>query len=435
MQAQADNAASLERKLDLAVALDQIEADVAQRLKHMARTVKMQGFRPGKVPLKIVEQQYGPQARQEALGEAVQREFANAVTEQKLRVAGYPRIEPKEGGEGSERFEFSAVFEVYPDVVLGDMAAVEIERPVVEIGDAEVDKTIDILRQQRVRYEAADRAAANGDQVEIDFLGTLDGVPFPGGEGKNAKLVLGQGRWLKDFESGIEGMKAGETKSIPVAFPEDYHAKDLAGKTAAFEITLHKVSAPVLPEVDAEFAKTLGVEDGDLATMRKEIKENLEREVKRRVQTNLKEQAMEKLLQAADFPLPGALLEGEIRRLMERALHDFKSRGMQMPEGSFLKPELFEEQAHRRVKLGLILADLIEKHALHAKPEQVKAMVDEQAQSFEKPEEVVKWVYSQPERLDEVQSMVVEDNVVVWVLERAKVSEKPTPFDELMGNA
>ena len=434
MQAQVENTGALEKSLDIAVALDKLEADVEQRLKRLARTVKMQGFRPGKVPLKVVAQQYGPQVRQEALGDAVQRAFAEAVTEQKLRVAGYPRIEPKEGsGEGS--MAFSAVFEVYPEVVVGDLAVATIERPSVTVGDAEVDKTIEVLRKQRVRYEPTDRAAAEGDQVEIDFRGTLNGEEFQGGQGKGARLVLGEGRWLKDFETAVAGMKAGESKSFDMTFPEDYHAKELAGKQVTFEVALNKVSAAVLPEVDADFAKSLGVDSGDLATMREEIKANLEREVKKRIQARVKEQAMEKLIEVTQFELPKALLEMETRSLMQRALQDLQARGVQMDASSFLRPELFEDQATRRVKLGLIMAELIAKHELSAKPEQVKSMVDEHAQSFEKPEEVVKWIYSKPEHLDEIQTLVMEDNVVTWVLERAKVADKSMAFDELMGNA
>jgi trigger factor len=433
MQAQ-ENAGSLEKRLDIAVALNQLEADVEQRLKRIARTVKMQGFRPGKVPMKIVAQQYGSQARQEALGEAVEKAFSAAVSEQKLRVAGYPRIEPKQGGEEG-RMEFSAVFEVYPEVAVGDLSAASIDRPMVAVGEAEVDKTIEILRKQRVRYEPADRAAAEGDQAEIDFRGTMGGEPFQGGEGKGARLVLGEGRWLKDFESAVVGMKPGDTKSFDMTFPEDYHAKELAGKAVTFEVTLNKVAAAVLPEVDAEFAKTLGVADGDLAAMRKEIKGNLEREVKKRTQARLKEQAMEKLLEVTQFELPQALLEMETQRLMQSAMQDLQSRGVKMDASSFLRPELFQDQAQRRVKLGLILAELIEKHELRAKPDQVKGMVEEHAQSFENPEEVVKWIYSKPEHLDEIQTLVMEDNVVAWVLERAKVTDKSMAFDELMGNA
>ncbi len=433
MQAQ-ENAGSLEKRLDIVVALNQLEADVEQRLKRIARTVKMQGFRPGKVPMKIVAQQYGAQARQEALGEAVEKAFSAAVSEQKLRVAGYPRIEPKQGGEEG-RMEFSAVFEVYPEVAVGDLSAASIDRPTVAVGEAEVDKTIEILRKQRVRYEPADRAAAEGDQAEIDFRGTMGGEPFQGGEGKGARLVLGEGRWLKDFESAVVGMKPGETKSFDMSFPEDYHAKELAGKPVTFEVTLNKVAAAVLPEVDAEFAKTLGVESGDMATMREEIKGNLEREVKKRTQARLKEQAMEKLLEVTQFELPQALLEMETQRLMQSAMQDLQSRGMKMDTSSFLRPELFQDQAQRRVKLGLILAELIEKNELRAKPDQVKGMVEEHAQSFENPAEVVKWIYSKPEHLDEIQTLVMEDNVVAWVLERAKVTDKSMAFDELMGNA
>lgn len=433
MQAR-ENAGSLEKRLDIAVTLSQLDAEVEQRLKRIAPTVKMQGFRPGKVPMKIVARQYGDQARQEALGDAVEKAFSAAVAEQKLRVAGYPRIEPKQGGaEGC--MEFSAVFEVYPEVTVGDLSAATIERPTVEVGEAEVDKTIEILRKQRVRYEPADRAAAEGDQAEIDFRGTLGGEPFPGGEGKGARLVLGEGRWLKDFEAAVVGMKPGETRSFDMSFPDDYHATELAGKPVTFEVTLNKVAAPVLPEVDAEFAKTLGVDSGDLAAMRAEIKDSLEREVKKRIQARLKEQAMEKLLEVTRFDIPKALLEMEARRLMQSAMQDLQARGVKMDAPSFLRPELFQDQARRRVKLGLILAELIEKHELRARPDQVKTMVAERAQSFDNPEEVVEWIYSKPEHLDEIQTLVMEDNVVAWVLERAKVADKSMAFDELMGNA
>ncbi len=431
---QTENVNPLERTLDLAVSLAQFEAEVENRLKKVARTVKMQGFRPGKVPMKMVAQQYGGQVRQEVLGESVQKSFAEAVQQQQLRVAGYPRIEPRaDQGDGSSMV-FAATFEVYPEVVLGDISAVTIERPVVTIGDEEVDKTIDILRKQRVSYLPVERAAANEDRINVDYRGTLDGAEFAGGQAKGFNLVIGGGRTLADFENQFVGMKAGESKSFDMTFPEDYHAKELAGKTVTFEVSVNAVEEPKLPELDAEFAKNLGVADGDLTKMREEIRASLEREVKKRVQEKVKAQVMDHLIESTKVDLPSALVEMEIERLMDQMRQSMMAQGVQMLEG-MESPELHREQAKRRVALGLILAEAVKSNQLHARPEQVRAQIEDVAQSYEDADSVVKYFYSNPQQMAEMESVVLEGNVVEWALTRAKVLDKPTVFDELMGKA
>jgi len=432
MQTNLESLGTLERRLHFVVPLEQIESEVETRLQRLARTVKMQGFRPGKVPVKVVAQQYGGQIRQETLGDAVQKNFTEAVKAHQLKVVGYPRIEPKKN-EGGGEFEFSATFEVYPEVNVGDLSETVIERPEVDISEADVDKTIDILRKQRVTYSPVERAAQMGDQVDIDFRGAIGGEEFPGGKGEGYKLALGAGQWLKDFEAPLVGMTASETKTFDLIFPADYHAQELAGKTATFEVTLNKAAEPKLPEVDAEFAKSLGVASGDLGAMRGEVRDNVEREVKKRIQSRMKDQAMRVLMDASPLELPKALVEMEAQRLAHQAEEDLKARGVSTPDAPF-NPAVVEGEAKRRVHLGLVLADLVEKHALQVKSEQVRSRVEEHAQSFEQPEELVKWIYSQPERLSEVESLVLEDNVMDWVLQQAKVLAKTIAFDELMGN-
>ncbi len=422
---------ALERRLDLTVAIADLDKDVDQRLKRMGKNVKMPGFRPGKVPASIVRQQYGDQARHEALSEALDRAFGEAVTSSKLRVAGYPRIEPK-ASESSTHLEFAAIFEVYPEVKLGDLSTVEIERPVLEVTAAEVDNTLEILRKQRVNYQPVDRAAAAGDRVVIDFLGKKGGEPFQGGQATDYGFVLGEGSMLADFENAVTGCKAGESKTFDMTFPEDYFAKELAGQAVTFDITVKEVREPVLPEVDADFARALGVEDGDVAKMRGEIEANLRREVKKRLQSRVKEQVMDALLKVTPIDVPNALVELEIERLMQMARADMEQRGMKAKDFP-MQPGWFADQAKRRVSLGLILAEVVKVNDLHAKSDQVKAIVEEAAQSYEHPEEVVRWYYAQPQRLAEIEGVAIEDNVVAWALSSAKVVDKPAAFDELMG--
>jgi trigger factor len=428
-----ENIGQLERRLVMAVPVADIDRQVGDRLKQLARTIRMAGFRPGKVPLKLVEQTYGPQVRSEVIGDAVQKSFTDAVRDQNLRVAGYPRIERNDGAPEGE-LQFSATFEVYPEIAPGELKGVTIERPTLAVGDAEVEKTLEVLRKQRIRYEAADRPAANGDRVTIDFVGTVDGAEFPGGKGENHAFVLGEGRMLPDFEAGVNGLRPGESKTAPVQFPADYQARELAGKTASFAITLKKVEAPKLPDVDADFARSLGVADGDLTKMRAEVRANVEREVKKRLGSELKGRVMQALLETTRPDLPKSLVDMEVERLVGGARADLQSRGLKM-ENVPIDPQLFEDQAKRRVALGLIVAEVVKRFDLAAKPEQVRKLVEEHADSYEQPGEVVKWFYTQPDRLAEFEGLAVEENVIDWVLRQARVVDKPVAFDELMGRA
>ena len=431
MEATTAQANDLERRVDLSIAISNVEKEMEQRLKRMGKNMKMSGFRPGKVPFNIVKQQHGDQARHEVLSEELDRVFGEAVATQKMRVAGYPRIEPKVT-ESKTHLEFSAIFEVYPEITLGDTSTAEIERPVLEVSDTEIDKTLDILRKQRVSYVDTDRAAAIEDRVVIDFLGKKDGEPFQGGQATDYPFVLGQGMMLPNFEKAVEGAKVGESKTFDLAFPDDYHAKDLAGQTVQFEITVKQVQAPKLPEIDAEFAIGMGIPDGDITKMRSEIEANLKREVKRRIEAKIKDQVMEALIKANPLSLPSSLVEMEIQRLMQAARQDMEQRGMKNADFP-IQPEWFTEQAKRRVTLGLILAELVKTEKLQATPEQVRAMVEETAQSYEQPEEIIRWYYAQPQRLGEVEGVAIESNVVEWVLSKAKVTDKAAAFDELMG--
>ena len=433
MQNDQQAANPLERRIDMTVPMADIEKDVEQRLKKMARTVKMAGFRPGKVPFKMVQQHYGPQARSEAIGEAVEKAFGDAVREQNLRVAGYPRIEPK-GGEDVAALQFSAVFEVYPEIRLNGVGEKAVERPKLEVGEAEVDKTVEVLRKQRTSYSKAERAAEKGDRVVIDFTGRLNGEVFQGGQASDYPVVLGEGRMLPDFENGIAGLKAGESRTFDLTFPADYQATELAGKTVSFEVTVKGVEAPQLPAVDAEFAKSLGIADGDVAKMRAEIRANLESEVKKRIGARVKEQAMQALLDANPVDVPRALVDQEAESMAEAARQDLANRGMDI-KNMPVDASWCAAQAERRVKLGLIIAEVVKGHGLQAKPEQLRALIDEQAQSYEQPEEVVRWYYSQPQRLAQVEALAIEENVVSWVVANAKTTDKAVSFDEIMGNA
>jgi trigger factor len=424
---------ALERRLNATVDQQAIRSQVAGKLKNIGRTAKIAGFRPGKVPVKVLEQYYGAQAHQEALGDALQSSFAAAVETHTLKVAGYPQFEVKTADLNAPEIEYSATFEVYPEITLGDLGAETVERSVFELGREDIDNTVATLRKQRVTYEKADRAAQAEDQVRIDFTGTLDGEVFKGGEAKDYPFVLGVGRMLPEFETAITGMTVGETKSFEMTFPEDYHGKDVAGKQVTFSVTLHSVEAPVLPELDAEFAKSVGIEDGDISKLESEIRSNLGREVARRLKGRNKEAAMDALVKVATFELPKALIDWETQSLMQQTVQDMEARGMKM-QGVSLPPELFKERAERRVKLGLILADLAEKHDLKAKPEQIRALIEDLAQSYDEPEQMVNWYYADPARLQEIENLVIEENLMGWVLGKCKTTDKSMTFQELMGN-
>ena len=422
---------SLERRLDLKVSIIDLDKVVDQRLRQISKTVKIHGFRPGKVPANIIRQQHGENARHEALTEALDRVFGKAVAEQRLHIAGYPSIEPKVS-ESTTHIEFSAVFEVYPEVTLRELENIEIERPVLEVGDAEIDNTIVILRKQRTNFKPVDRAASAGDRVLIDFLGKKNGESFQGGQASDYHFVLGEGAMLADFEDAIIGLRAGEAKSFAMTFPSDYAAKELAGQSVTFDVSIKEVREAIPPDIDADFAKALGVENGDIVQMRAEIEANLKREVKKRLQARIKDQVMDALYRDNPIEVPNSLVEMEIQRSMQAARQDMERRGMKIKDFP-MQPEWFADQAKRRVGLGLILSEIVKEHDLHAKSDQVKAIVEESAQSYEHPEEVVRWYFAQPQRLAEIEAVAVEDNVVAWALASAKVVDKAVIFDELMG--
>jgi trigger factor len=432
MQSTLETLGQLERRLSVAVPLQQIEGEVEKRLSRLAKTVKVPGFRPGKVPLKMVAQQYGPQVRSDVISDAVQSSFDEAVREQNLRVAGYPRIEPKNGAAPTEGLlEFSAVFEVYPDVAVGDVSDFSIERPQVEVTAADVDRTVDVLRRQRATFEPATGGAESGDRVKVDFTGTIDGVEFPGGQAKDFAISVGEGRMLPEFEAAVVGMRPGEEKSFSLTFPADYHGKDVAGKSAQFTLKVNSVEHPIVPPLDSAFATAFGIKSGRVEDLREEIASNLRLELKRKLDAVVKAQAMKALREKSTLTLPKSLVDMEAVQLMRRMAGNLQQQGMK-PEDIKLTPDLFRPQAEERVALGLILNELVRGQNLQAKPEQVKAMVQEIAQTYEQPDAVVRWHYEKPERLNEFEAQAVEQNVVEWVLSKARVKDVPTSFEALM---
>jgi len=429
MASQLETTGGLERRLTLSVPAADITRKVQERYRSLSRTVRMPGFRPGKVPLKMIERSYGPQVQAEILGDAVSKAFSDAVDEHKLRVAGQPSIEPQKGGDDAAAF--TATFEVYPDVSIGDPQGLKVERFTCPVTDAEVTKTIDVLRKQRTRWNEVQRAGKLGDRATVDFVGKLDDVAFEGGSATDFQMVLGEGRMLPDFEAGAIEKPAGETNSFDVAFPEDYSAKELAGKTARFELTVKKVEEAELPALDSEFAAQMGVKDGNLEKFQGDVRANLEREVSQRLKARTKTSVMDQIGELAQIDLPKALVDQESQALGERMREDLKGRGVDMKDLP-VPPDAFKDQAERRVRLGLIVAEIVKKHGLQAKPDQIRKQIEEFAQTYENPSEVIRWYFSDKNRLAEVEALVVEQNVVDWVLQKGQVTDKALTFDELM---
>ncbi|MGD8484459.1 MAG: trigger factor [Thioalkalispiraceae bacterium] len=429
MQVSVESGNGLERRMTVAIEEDRISDAVEKRLKDMTRTVKMNGFRKGKVPLKVIKQQYGSQVRNEVLGEVVQSSFYEAIQQENLRPAGLPSIDTKDSKDG-EGLEFTATFEVYPEVKLAPLDKATIETATCEIADQDIDEMIDTIRKQNVAFEKVDRACENGDQVNIDFTGSVDGEEFEGGKAQGHSLVLGQGKMIPGFEEGIVGAKAGEDITVDVTFPENYQAEQLAGKPAQFAIHVNSVEAPVLPEIDAEFAKKLGVEDGDLDKMREEVRANMEREMQQRLKSKNKEAVMNALIEANKIDVPAALIDNEAQALAQQMQQNLQAQGAgnQFP----ITPEMFKEQAERRVTLGLIMSEMVKEHDIQVDDDKVKAMVEEIAQPYEHPDEVVKWYYADKRRLSEVESMVFEDMIVDKVLSEAKTKENQVNFKDLV---
>jgi trigger factor len=423
----------LERRITLTLSAQDIQKEVNTRLKRLARTVKADGFRPGKVPMSVVTQRYGYSVQYEVMNDKVGEAFAQAANEAQLRVAGTPRINEREGADAGE-LSFDAIFEIYPDVQLGDVAGLSVERINADVTDDAVDRTIDILRKQRQTFSqrAHAEAAIAGDRVTITFEGKIDGEPFDGGRAEDFQFTLGDGRMLTEFDQAVTGMKTGESKTFPLTFPADYQGKEVAGKEADFLVTLTKVEQPHLPEIDEAFVASLAIQDATVEGLRADVRKNLEREVKFRLAARNREAVLNALDTLATFDVPKALIDAESERLVAGAREDLKSRGIKDADKMPVPAEMFASQAERRVRLGLALNEMVRAHGLKVTPEQLTAHIDDLAQSYENPAEVVRWYFSDRQRLAEIESAVLENNVTEFVLGKAVVTDKALTFDELM---
>ena len=441
MSLQIENIGALERKVSLEFSKSELLPKREAKLKQLGKNMKMAGFRPGKVPLKMIEQQYGQQVDFELSFDHASNRFFEFAQAEKIELVGQPRLEPKSELD-ADQIVFDAFFEVFPQVTIGDVSQTEITRYDTEINDTEIDKTINLLRQQRVHYHprgedhghgdgGADQSAQSGDQVTIDFVGSIDGVEFDGGKANDFTFVLGQGQMLPEFEAAALGLVQGAEKTFPLNFPEDYHGKEVAGKTAEFKITMKKVEWPHLPELNDEFALSLGMTEGGMEKVRQEVRQNLERETERRKQSILKNQALDALSNTTTLELPKFLVSQEEERLIEMARSDLEQRGVPNAKNAPIPPGMFVPQAEQRVKLGLILNKLVNDESLKATADQIKAEIEDQAASYEDPKEVTRWYYSDPSRLGDVESLVTENNVVAYVLSKAKVIDKKVSFEEL----
>ena len=424
----------LERKMTLTLPVETINQEVKTRLQNLARRVKVDGFRPGKVPLSIVSQRYGYSVQYEVMNDKVGEAFQQAATEAQLRVAGQPSISQAESAPEGQ-LAFDAVFEVYPEVKLTDLNGLEVEKVVSSVNEEAIDKTIDLLRKQRRSFaqRGLDAQAQVGDRVTIHFEGKIDGEPFEGGRADNFQFILGEGQMLAAFEEAVNGMKPGESKTFPLPFPEDYHGKEVAGKTADFLVTLNKLEAAHLPEVNDEFAKSLGVKDGTVDGLKADIRQNLDRELDSRLLLRRRQAALQALVSKAELDLPQSMVKAETLRMVDQARADLKQRGIKDADTAPIPEDLFKPQAEQRVRMGLVVAEVVKSNGLHATPDQLRERIESMAASYEKPEEVIKWYYSDGARLAEIEGLVIESNVTDFVLSKAKVTEKTVSFEELMG--
>jgi trigger factor len=426
-----ETVSNLERRMTIKVPLAPLEGQIRQRLQQISRTAKFSGFRPGKAPIGLVNQHYGDQVRDEVYSKAVETSFGDAVEQNKLRVAGFPNIEHLPFKDAAEEFEYIATFEIFPEVAVGDLSKVKIERPALELSDADVEKTLDVLVKQRVSYEPVKRASKKADRINITLTASIDGQQVESTGDRGIDLVIGEPGRVKEFDDALIGGKAGTEKSFDITYPADHNPAQLAGKTVTYDVKFVSVSQPVYPEIDAEFAKGLGVEDGNLDTMKSEIKQSLEQEVDKRIKARVKESVFQALVDETSFELPKAIVSAETNRLMQVAAQNLRQRGVD-PAQVPMEPSVFETQAQRNAKLRMVLTELVNANNLQATADQVRAMVDSFAQSFERPDELVSWYYADVKRLDEPAALATEENVVAWVLDKAKVTNKKIKFDELM---
>ena len=426
MQVSVETTSGLERRMTVGIPADRIQNEVNKRLQQTAKRARVDGFRPGKVPMSVIRKRFGASAHQEVIGEVIQSSFYEAIMQEKLNPAGAPSVEPKSMEAGKD-FEYVATFEVYPEVTLAGFEAISVERPESEVTEADVDTMLETLRKQNTRFEAVERAAENGDQVTIDFVGKIDGEAFQGGTANGTNLVLGSGRMIPGFEEGLVGAKAGDSLTLKVTFPEDYQNLDLAGKAAEFETTVQAVAAPALPELNDEFFAQFGVNEGGLEGFRAEVRKNMERELRQAIKTKVKGQVMDGLLKTNTVEVPKALISNEIDRLREQAVQQFGGANIQ---ASQLPAELFEEQAKRRVSLGLIVAEVVKQNDIKPDNDRVRAMVEELASAYQEPEQVINWYYQNEQQLGEIQSVVLEEQVVDTVLQKAQVTDKKVAYEE-----
>ena len=426
MQVSVETTSGLERRITVEVPKEKIDQEVQSRLKSLAHRAKLDGFRPGKVPMKVIQKRYGDQVQQEVLGEVMQSSFYEAISQEKLIPAGQPRIEPKAMPDDAKGLEFTATFEIYPEIALADMGQLKLEKPVVEITDEDVDKMVETIRKQQTSFNTADKKSESGDKVIVDFEGKIDNEPFDGGAAQEYPVVLGAKQMIPGFEEQLVGVEAGQQTILAVNFPENYHAPHLAGKAATFDITVHRVEQPEMPELNDEFATKMGVQEGGLQAFRDQVKENMQRELDSAIKSRLKQQVMDGLLQHNQFDLPKSLVDSEIHALIEQRK---QTMGQQPLD---IDTSVFEDQARRRVALGLILSEIIKQHDIKASPAKVREMVEGIAASYETPEEVIKYYYGNKQRLNEIENYVLEQDVVDWVLGQASVTEKNATFDEIM---
>ncbi len=433
MQVSIETLEGLQRKLTVQVPSDEITQAVDKKLKQLSKTVRMDGFRPGKVPVSVVKQAYGDAVRQEVVGDVIEKTYHEAVMQEKLQPAGMPQIDAVEDADDKDGFAYTATVEVYPEVESVELEAIEIEKPVAEITDQDLDNMIEKLREQRREWKEVDRAAAQGDQVVCDFDGVIDGEAFAGGSGKDMSVEIGAGQMLKAFEDGLLGMSKGEEKTVDVSFPEDYHGKDVAGKTAQFTLKVSKVSEPVVPELNEELIKSFGVEDGDLETFKQDIRENMEKELAQKIKTNLKNAVMAGLLEKNEVLAPSALVADEIKNLKQQMAQNMGQDPAQMDTSNF-PDDLFEAEANKRVQLGLLVGELIKLEDVKLDKERLEKTLQEMAAGYEDPQQVIDYYTKDKNAKASLEGMVLEDQVVDLILEKAKVTDKPTSFDELLGN-
>jgi len=425
MQVSVETISGLERRMTVEIPKEKIDKEVQSRLKSLAHRAKIDGFRPGKVPMKVIEKRYGDQVQQEVLGDVIQSSFYEAITQEKLVPAGQPHIEPKDASGDSGAMEFTAIFEVYPEFQLADMNNISVEKPAVEISEQDIDSMVETIRKQQTTFKTAEKKSEEGDKVVIDFEGRLDDEPFEGGAAQEYPILLGAKRMIPGFEEQLIGVEANQETTLSGTFPQDYHAQNLAGKDVKFNVKVHRVEQPQLPELNDEFAANMGVKEGGLQAFREQVKENMQRELDSAIKNRLKQQVMDGLLKHNQFDLPKALVDNEIRALVEQ-------RKQSTGQSFDIDGSIFEEQAKRRVALGLILSEIIKQHDIKVSPNKLREIIEGIASSYETPDEVVKYYYGNKQRMSEIENYALEEEVVDWVLGQVSVQEKDSTFDEIM---